>query len=644
MLSIASAQSGTHSPETQPTKAIVRSNGTLEVSGRVHAEDYGSSHNGTNDAGPCGRKGITFSRHFYVADETNEKLLKLAPEIQKQLDTYGAVGDPKVAGGWYLWYSKIISALSNKWTGDQPGQMQVLMTVNRNRQISIEPLCFAPGTDRKNTFVTRKTAPEVEKVLLGRVRETADSLNESPDIDFPQGSTANRVTFLTTIWADHSTNVNIPDLRAVLDVPDDEFSQRVARMCSVFDSVGLSDVADHLRMHLPPQARHRFVPEDGEYGFVSVWGEYDGYYVSGPADLPQVAMAPEAISYLVECLETKIADRKLIEAEELSKAIAARFYWYNVMLRIQKENRGRPHPFPANPIAITHQMIQELLPRIQDEVAETVAIVDTDSANKLTHLPNGSGIEIRDRSGKSIYTDPSATTLPEALANASALHVSLHGASLRNTKMWQSNFGPLDLSDADFSGSKLTDVKFNGSDLSGATLTGANLRIIQADGVNFSNADLSGCNLWAANLKHADLRRANLRGANLSAAQLTGANCAGANFNDANLGALQASDIILMNAQLRSSHLRAANLQHATLTGANLENADLTATSLTYADCRNANFTKATCMSTDLTHSHLQHACFKEAKDISISVEGADLTDADLGHITKGTALLEGSY
>jgi hypothetical protein len=104
-------------------------------------------------------------------------------------------------------------------------------------------------------------------------------------------------------------------------------------------------------------------------------------------------------------------------------------------------------------------------------------------------------IEIKDVTGKVLYSSETHTVLSACLIEAVG------------------------------KGANLTDAYLRGANLWGANLWGANLRGANLWGANLWGANLTGANLWGANLRGANLRDAYLRDADLRDADLTGAKC-----------------------------------------------------------------------------------------------------------------------
>jgi uncharacterized protein YjbI with pentapeptide repeats len=147
-----------------------------------------------------------------------------------------------------------------------------------------------------------------------------------------------------------------------------------------------------------------------------------------------------------------------------------------------------------------------------------------------------------------------------------------------------------------------------GDDLTGLDLTGANL---------------SGANLSGANLHGVRLVGANLTGADLTKADLTFAWIIRANFTRARLHRATMQTIVT------STGMDNTPGQTAIVVGADLSGASITV-HFSFDDMRGANF----------SHAHMtvimanQSMGLLRSEFISAKLDGADFTDAGLGHVT----------
>jgi len=202
-----------------------------------------------------------------------------------------------------------------------------------------------------------------------------------------------------------------------------------------------------------------------------------------------------------------------------------------------------------------------------------------------------------------------------------------------------------DFSRAELSGADLSGAYLSGAYLSGAYLENADLRNADLSRANLSYAGLKDADLSLANLKDADLSLANLSRANLNLADLTNADLSDANLSDANL-----KDADLSLANLSRANLNLADLTNADLSDANLSHAELRSADLIGANLRDADFSLAILSDgilsgaklsyTKLFFTNLQKVIFRGATLSKVSLQGADLTEADLTaiHIDRETA------
>jgi uncharacterized protein YjbI with pentapeptide repeats len=104
--------------------------------------------------------------------------------------------------------------------------------------------------------------------------------------------------------------------------------------------------------------------------------------------------------------------------------------------------------------------------------------------------------------------------------------------------------------------------------LGGADLSDTNLYQFPLIGTNLVYANLSGAKLSRAHLIQADLVGANLSNADLSEAGLLNANLSGANLNGADLSSANLGEALLLNADLSNADLSNVDLSNVALTGA----------------------------------------------------------------------------
>lgn len=186
------------------------------------------------------------------------------------------------------------------------------------------------------------------------------------------------------------------------------------------------------------------------------------------------------------------------------------------------------------------------------------------------------------------------------LVEASSPMVSLKGAPLNQTYLFQANLSNKNLSEA-----------------------------------NLVEVNLSEANLSNANLSNADLRNADLRYADLSGANLEGADLSGATLGDVILRDAIAERVDFSGADVRGAYFNDAKLRNAIFVDANCSGADFSGANLADTDLRDADFSGAILVGTDLRDaSNLDCARFA----------GADLTDVKLNDgfsVVNGTIVQE---
>jgi serine/threonine protein kinase len=151
---------------------------------------------------------------------------------------------------------------------------------------------------------------------------------------------------------------------------------------------------------------------------------------------------------------------------------------------------------------------------------------------------------------QTLYSDPKAFTVRDAVVSAVRHHV-----TLKNADLAEQNFGLCNLDGADFTNADLSNTIFNSASLSDASFHGANLR---------------GSSFIQAKLTRADLSASVALNANFTQASATSANFMGADLTDADLSI---------------ASFRDANFKNANLSGARIQDSDLAGADLSYADC-----------------------------------------------------------
>ena len=173
----------------------------------------------------------------------------------------------------------------------------------------------------------------------------------------------------------------------------------------------------------------------------------------------------------------------------------------------------------------------------------------------------------------------------------------------------------------------LKDAPAGKADLSGKVMRGDDLSGLDLSGANLTRADLSGTNLNGVKLVGS-----NLTEADLTRADLTGAWIMKANFNRATLHGATLQVVIT------SEGMENQRETAASFVAADLSDTDATV-HFSYDDMRGANFT-GTRMSVVLAN---QSMGILRSEFKSANLEGANFTNAGLGHITFAFANLTGA-
>ena len=102
-------------------------------------------------------------------------------------------------------------------------------------------------------------------------------------------------------------------------------------------------------------------------------------------------------------------------------------------------------------------------------------------------------------------------------------------------RIFFNDYGPTDLSEANFRATFLPRVDLRGVILNGADLTGANLNGAKVGNAKFNNAKLKNANLTSTDLTESDLSGADATGAIFSNTNFTGAKLEATDFNNAKM-------------------------------------------------------------------------------------------------------------
>ncbi len=304
-------------------KAILNTDGSYTLKGAASYYDlaFGGSDITAYDNCSVGIKAVGFGQHLFIKGETKKDLLKESKEDGGTLMITPAGitrEDRSSKGGWWSWYSKVSRDLSNSWVADVPGQMQVLLEINPKGEMRIlNEQAFLPGFDRNNQLVSG-----VREKFRASVDAAIRSANNAHAAAFPAGSTSKSVVMMARFISDHDLEVSVPDLRLFDGLPQDEKSLRIARICSIFDSVYLYAISDKLRAALPATLHHRFVPEGFYHGFYSQTPE-NFYCISTSKQEKSNPLWMEISQYASMILSGELATGKLIDAERFAKSLAA---------------------------------------------------------------------------------------------------------------------------------------------------------------------------------------------------------------------------------------------------------------------------------------------------------------------------------
>jgi uncharacterized protein YjbI with pentapeptide repeats len=125
--------------------------------------------------------------------------------------------------------------------------------------------------------------------------------------------------------------------------------------------------------------------------------------------------------------------------------------------------------------------------------------------------------------------------------------LSLEGAKLQGTNLFEAKLRGATLVLADLSGADLNNADLSWANLSWANLSGAKLIFADLRGAYLRRAYLGGAKLTFADLRKADLRKADLRGADLSGADLSVADLREVTYDSHTQGFTPPKDAVKMN-------------------------------------------------------------------------------------------------
>ena len=128
-------------------------------------------------------------------------------------------------------------------------------------------------------------------------------------------------------------------------------------------------------------------------------------------------------------------------------------------------------------------------------------------------------------------------------------------ASLKNAKLYVTNFENVDFEGANFENAKLVESSLKGANIKNVCLSGANLERTNFTKVQAEGADFMIANLEDANLNEANFTNANFVGANFKNANLNGTDFTNANLENANFECTNHEDAIFIGSNLKGTIL-----------------------------------------------------------------------------------------
>lgn len=262
------------SPKEQPELKVL-ADGTMLLRGmnRSTIYDFRGATSAATMRGPVGLKGVVFGDNLYVFGERNRKLLAVDSKRDSGNLTLGSCGiesNPNdKAGGWSTWYGHLPQVLARNWSANIPGQVQVVLQVNKDGTTRLlQTLAFIPGKDKDGVFATPSSYPNVDRKLVSEIQHFLSELNKN-DLQFPAGSSASSVKILVSLISDKDMVVALPNLSQLKVNLNDSRQLELLRIATIFETGFLYPQADLVRPNISNCGDGRFIPENATHRFVS---------------------------------------------------------------------------------------------------------------------------------------------------------------------------------------------------------------------------------------------------------------------------------------------------------------------------------------------------------------------------------------
>lgn len=260
--------------------------------------------------GPVGQRVVVVGQNFYLARGIKgQPITAFDPDV------------PEPDRQWSWWYRDVMNGLAENWKGDFPGLCQVILQITPDRRVTVvKEIAFIPALSKNGHF---DTSEQTHRSFIADIKKCTEAFSKKMPAfpRFPEQAHFRSATFVANFSADKNLFVAIPNLRVLVDVPKDEKSQWIARLCKILEAGFLYKEADALRTKLPPAVQQRFIPS-GNFGHSleptnygpgcgGLWSMWTGRELS-----------QDSSRTLIECLNAYIDAGRFVEAEGLAKAVA----------------------------------------------------------------------------------------------------------------------------------------------------------------------------------------------------------------------------------------------------------------------------------------------------------------------------------
>ncbi|MBL0185776.1 MAG: hypothetical protein IPP97_08600 [Candidatus Obscuribacter sp.] len=312
-------------PDPKPIKPIEPSHSWQALKGKVSFEEIASDEPDIifctiQKAGP---HFVTLGNRLYLANESIPQKERIKGIRNHQFVMRSDAESMNImpatnSSGWDAWVIKLARKIADEWTSELPGKQDLILKIGKDGKIEVlESIAFTPAIDQNAKFVTEVEKPGLETAFTQSITRALNQAKTNNSIPFPAGSTATCAVITATFTVDKNLDVWIPDLRKLKNVPNDQRSLWIARICSLLDAGCLYEVSDVLRKELPLSTQIHFIPDDAFRSINAVGTACVDY---GP--FSKSILTPEAKGYLLITLKHYLKENRYLEAELLAKRVS----------------------------------------------------------------------------------------------------------------------------------------------------------------------------------------------------------------------------------------------------------------------------------------------------------------------------------